>query len=169
MATRLQTGRNNTVPRRTRSSTRTTAIRASIKRVAAIGDTPTLSLTPVEVDALVQSAASADVTASDAGSHKTVESYRIAMGSSPIEASDVSTVEPPSSYAPIRTAATSRAVRLRTATPPAIPVPVAPVPAAISPAGTRSPQPVDARGARRTRETLRADAIRPLPPPPRKR
>jgi hypothetical protein len=72
------------VPRRTRSSSRTTALRAPTKRPARTEETPTLPLTPIEVDALVRGASADVVIAADVSTQPTVEAVRLALGSESI-------------------------------------------------------------------------------------
>lgn len=91
-----------------------------------------MPLTPVEVDSLIQGAQPARPLADDASTRPTVETFRPAMGSTPIP-----------------TVAAERLER---------PAPAPPSDPAAAPAAAP-------RGPRRTRETLRADQIRP----PRKR
>ena len=123
------------MPRRTRSSSRTTALRVPTKRPARTEETPTLPLTPVEVDALVRGASAEWVVTADASTQPTVEAVRLALGSESL-----------------RTAVASPRIKL----------PVAPVQAP----PRSGDEAVSERGARRPRETLRTDAIRP---PNRKR
>lgn len=122
------------------------------KRAAPTEETPTLPLSPVELDAIVEGAALACAASREADSRLTVESFRIAMGSSSIDASEVEPLAPPG--------------------PPVLPgragAPPAEAPPDKPPAGSRGSRRIETRGPRRTRETLRADAIR-IPPPPRKR
>jgi hypothetical protein len=72
------------VPRRTRSSTQTTAIRPPLKRTARTEETPTLPLTPIEVDSIVQGAEASSVLHADAPTRPTIEIFRPALGSAPI-------------------------------------------------------------------------------------
>ena len=72
------------VPRRTRSSTQTTAIRPPLKRTAPTEETPTLPLTPIEVDSIVQGAEASPVVHADAPTRPTMEIFRPALGSAPI-------------------------------------------------------------------------------------
>ena len=69
------------MPRRTRSSSRTTALRAPTKRPARTEETPTLPLTPIEVEALVQGASAERVVTAEASTQPTVEAVRLARGS----------------------------------------------------------------------------------------
>jgi hypothetical protein len=69
------------VPRRTRSSSRTTALRPPTKRTAPTEETPTLPLTPIEVDALVRGASAEVMVTADASTQPTVEAVRLALGS----------------------------------------------------------------------------------------
>ncbi|HEX7842903.1 MAG TPA: hypothetical protein VF469_35760 [Kofleriaceae bacterium] len=95
----------------------------------------------------MQSAAVGSPIPGDPDSHPTVESFRLAMGTS----SRLEPLVPPDpSTAPQATAA-----------------PAVTLPEATPPDGMRPPTPVVARGPRRTRESLRVDAIKP--PLPRKR
>lgn len=137
----------NAVPRRTRSSTRPTTICRPSKRVGPTEGTPTLALTAVEVEAIVQSAAVASAPPGDPDSHPTVESFRIALGTS-------SMLEPLAS--PVGSGAA--------ASPPASAAPAMTLPEASPPAGTRSPPAIAERGPRRTRASLRVAAIKALPP-----
>ena len=138
------------MPRRTRSSIQTTAIRPPIKRAAPTEETPTLALTPIEVDSLVRGASADAAVPPDASTRPTVENLRLALGSSSLRnapASGDGAAAPPE-------AAPATA-------------PPGPATAPAAPTGRLSPSAIAAgRGARRTRETLRADAIRP---PTRKR
>jgi hypothetical protein len=137
------------VPRRTRSSSRTTALRPPIKRTAPTEETPTLPLTPVEVDALVRGASAEVVITADTSTQPTVEAVRLARGSESL-----------------RTAAASPRIKL-----PVAPAEVAStstveaVPGRGTPA-TPGGETIPERGTRRPRETLRTEAIRP---PTRKR
>jgi hypothetical protein len=74
-------GAATAVPRRTRSSSRTTALRPPTKRTAPTEETPTLPLTPVEVDALVRGASAQVMATADASTQPTVEAVRLARGS----------------------------------------------------------------------------------------
>jgi hypothetical protein len=136
------------VPRRTRSSTRTTAIRPPVKRSASTEETPTLALTPIEVDALVRGASGEVVVTAETSTQPTVKAVRLALGSESL-----------------RTALASPRIKL----------PVAPAEAPTSglearPRSGASPASGDGtrpeRGTRRPRETLHTEAIRP---PNRKR
>jgi hypothetical protein len=146
MAARLHRFDRTAVPRRTRSSTQTTAIRPPLKRVAPTEETPTLPLTPIEVDSLVQGAQTPSVVPADAATRPTVETFRPALGSTPI---------PTVRHAAIAPAAAAAPADRPAATPGPPPEPAPAVPSA-----------APTRGPRRTRETLRADAFRP---PTRKR
>ncbi|HEY6175546.1 MAG TPA: hypothetical protein VIX73_13905, partial [Kofleriaceae bacterium] len=72
------------MPRRTHSSTQTTAIRPPLERTAPTEETPTLPLTPIEVESLVQGAQAPSVLPADAATRPTIEMFRPAMGSAPI-------------------------------------------------------------------------------------
>lgn len=123
------------MPRRTRSSTQTTALRPPIQRAASTEETPTLPLTPIEVDSLVRGASAEVVVTADASTRRTVETVRLARGSSSLRTAPARPrIEPPAA------------------------------PATAPPASGIEPLPE--RGTRRTRQTLRADAISP---PTRKR
>jgi hypothetical protein len=93
----------------------------------------------VEIDAIVQSAAVGSPIPGDPDSHPTVESFRLALGTSP----SLEPLAPPD---------------------PSAAPPSATLPEATPPAGVRPPPPISERGTRRTRESLRVDAIKPLPP-----
>ncbi len=131
------------MPRRTRPSIQTTAIRPPLQRTAPTAETPTLPLTPIEVDSLVQGASAEDMLAPDASTRPTVENFRPALGSSPLPSAlrDADVARPPTE-------------------------PATPPPSAAAPTRKLSPSAIAGRGTRRLRETLRADAIRP---PTRKR
>lgn len=125
--------------------------------MAPASDTPTLMLTPVEIDSIVQSASASSVAPTDADSMRTVESCRLALGSSSLAAGAVERPAVPAASEPV-------------AISPAASEPVANASATDSSVATRARSPIDLRGPRRTRETLRADAIRgALPPANRKR
>jgi hypothetical protein len=174
------------VPRRTRSSTQTTAIRPPIKRGAPTEETPTLPLTPVEVESLVQGAAPSAPLPPDASTRRTVENFRPALGSDSIPAAAPAMAAGSASVAETLPATDSAGSSLpaaviaaagssRFAVPdlpgsqPSVTAPARPTsPPSASPPST-APSPGAARGTRRTRETLRADAIKIPPPPPRKR
>jgi hypothetical protein len=137
------------VPRRTPSTSRTTAVRPPTKRTAPTEETPTLPLTPIEVDALVRGASAEVVVTAEASTLPTVEAVRLALGSEAL-----------------RTAVASPRIKL----------PVAPAEAPSMSAGEALPgqgappasggEARSERGTRRPRETLRTEAIRP---PSRKR
>jgi hypothetical protein len=137
------------VPRRTPSTSRTTAVRPPTKRTAPTEETPTLPLTPIEVDALVRGASAEVVVTAEASTLPTVEAVRLALGSEAL-----------------RTAVASPRIKL----------PVAPAEAPSMSAGEALPgqgappasggEALSERGTRRPRETLRTEAIRP---PNRKR
>lgn len=137
------------MPRRTRSSTRTTAIRPPVKRSASTEETPTLALTPIEVDALVRGASGEVVVTAETSTQPTVKAVRLALGSESL-----------------RTALASPRIKL----------PVAPAEAPATPGlevrpGSGVPPAsgdgkLPERGTRRPRETLHTEAIRP---PNRKR
>jgi hypothetical protein len=139
------------VPRRTRSSSRTTALRPPIKRTAPTEETPTLPLTPVEVDALVRGASAEVVATAEASTQPTVEAPRLARGSQSL-----------------RTALASPRIKLPVARDDPPPADAA---AEQGTAGQGTPATSGGetraeRGTRRPRETLHTEAIRP---PNRKR
>lgn len=137
------------MPRRTRSSSRTTAIRPPTRRSASTEETPTLRLTPIEVDALVRGASTEVVVTAETSTQPTVEVVRLARGSESL-----------------RTALASPRIKL-----PVAPAEAPPTPGVEARSGTGArPASGDGklpeRGTRRPRETLRTEAIRP---PDRKR
>ena len=120
-----------------------------IKRTAPTEETPTLPLTPIEVDALVRGASAERVIAADASTLPTVEAVRLALGSESL-----------------RTALASPRIKLPAApaqAPPASGVEAVPKQGAPAAPGDQA---LPERGTRRPRETLRTGAFRP---PNRKR
>lgn len=137
------------MPRRTRSSRRTTALRPTTKRTAPTEETPTLPLTPIEVDAIVRGASTEVVVIADASTRPTVEAVRLALGSESLRTAVASPrIKLPVAPAEVPPMSTVEALPRRGAPP--------------TPGGETLPE----RGTRRPRETLRTDAIRP---PNRKR
>ncbi|HEU4730247.1 MAG TPA: hypothetical protein VFT22_20260 [Kofleriaceae bacterium] len=148
--------RQPAVPRRTRPSSKTTALQTPIKRKAPTNETPTLALTPIEIDSIVQGAPAEVSAGLDEDGTPTVENFRLALGSSSIAClgEDRESLDRPDAPAESARGASST---------------MPPVPAALPERTAPSPDPLP-RGQRRTRETLRADAIKPPDvPPTRKR
>jgi hypothetical protein len=120
-----------------------------MKRTAPTEETPTLPLTPIEVDALVRGASAQVMATADASTQPTVEAVRLARGSESL-----------------RTAVASPRIKLPVApteAPPTSGVEALPGQGAPPASGGEA---VPERGTRRPRETLRTEAIRP---PSRKR
>jgi hypothetical protein len=141
------------VPRRTRSSTQTTAIRPPLKRIARTEETPTLPLTPIEVDSIVQGAEASSVLHADAPTRPTIEIFRPALGSSPIPTVEQAAIVLPAPLAEPAAASTE----IVPVAEPAASTAIAPAPMPAPASTTPSPP----RGPRRTREMFHRDAIRP--------
>ena len=166
------------VPRRTRSSTQTTAIRPPLKRTAPTEETPTLPLTPIEVESIVHGAEASSVLHADAPTRPTIEIFRPALGSAPIPTVEQAPIVHPATpdVASAAVAAPAKpdvaAAALAVASTAIIPVAeLAVASTAIAPAATPVPASTTTtqsavRGPRRTREMFHRDVIRP---PNRKR
>jgi hypothetical protein len=159
LAARLHQPGRTAVPRHIRSSTKTTAIRPPLKRTARTEETPTLPLTPIEVDSIVQGAEASSVLHADAPTRPTIEIFRPALGSAPIPTVEQAAIVLPATPDVASTAIAQVAELAAASTAIAAAVDAAAIAPAATPADASTATAV--RGPRRTREMFHRDSIRP--------